>query len=143
MSNAKILIRNIYFYLAVFVGLIMIIIPTIDLIKIGLETWFFPLATENQSYEKYPPTPNGLDIYNPEVLINKKGEKLTIQERNVFTSWQKDYKNWQKKQNNIDQKVVIKQISMIRDISTLIGGLFIFLTHGYILRKDKKKEKNQ
>jgi len=139
MPDTKTLIRSIYLYLAAFVGLMMIIIPVVDMIKVGLETWVFPMAAEDEYYNKYPSAPMGLDRSNPDILINKDGEELTVEDRDAFEAWKKDYQSWQEHQDSIDQKVVERQKDMVRDISTLIGGLFLFLTHGYVLRKDKKK----
>lgn len=140
MSKTKTLIRSIYLYLAVFVGLMMIAIPAGQLLKLSLESWVFPLAME-QEYrydEAYPTKPyiNRIDENADLATI-----KLTEEEVEILADWQADYKKWQEKQDSIDWRKARIQNKVADNLSILIIGLVVFLSHGYVLRRDKKKEK--
>jgi len=139
MSKTKTLIRSIYLYLAIFVGLMMIAIPAGQLLKLSLESWVFPLAME-QEYkynESYPTKPyiNRIDENTDLATI-----KLTEEEVEILADWQVDYKSWQENQDQIDWKKARIQQKISDNLSVLIIGLIVFLSHGYVLRRDKKKE---
>ncbi len=138
MNNTKTLIRSIYLYLAVFVGLMMIAIPAGQLIKLSLETWVFPLAAEQEyRYEDRVPTKpyiNRIDENTDLVTL-----KLTEEEILILENWQQDYKMWQEKDDNIDWKKARIQQQMVNNLSVMIVGLIVFLSHGCVLRRDKKK----
>lgn len=138
MSPTKTLIRNIYLYLATFVGLMMIAIPAGQLIKLGLQTWVFPLAAESQyQYTKVPLAPYVEKIGTETDLGTI---KLTQAEKESLTAWQADYKAWQGKDKNIDWKKAGMQQEATDNLAILIVGIVVFLCHGYILKKDKKNE---
>lgn len=134
----KTLIRSIYLYLAVFVGLMMIAIPAGQLIKLSLETWVFPLAAEQEyRYEdRIPVKPyvNKIDDTTDLGTI-----KLTEEEKIILENWQQDYKAWQERQEKIDWKKARIQQQAANNLSVMLVGLVVFLAHGYVLRRDKKK----
>jgi hypothetical protein len=142
MSKAKPIIRNIYLYLVTLIGLIMIVIPSVDLIKIGLETWVFPLAAEDEYYNNRIPEPYGIrnkiDINSTEPTETI---KLTEEEQILLEEWKTEYKAWQENEKNKDWKAIRRQQSTVRDISTLLVGLALFLSHGRIVRKEKNNKK--
>ena len=139
MSKTKTLIRSIYLYLAVFVGLMMFAIPAGQLLKLGMQTWFFPLALE-QEYrydEAYPTKPYINRITEDADLATI---KLTEEEVEILANWQTDYKKWQEDQDSIDWRKARVQNKVADNPSILIIGLIVFLSHGYVLRRDKKKD---
>lgn len=136
--KSKTLIRNIYVYLATFVGLMMIVIPAVDIFKITLENVFFPLASQGEyDYRKTPPEPYILQRVEKENLQNN--ACLDEQEKEALKNWQADYEKWQNEDKDKDWAAIEMQRDMARDFSTLSVGLILFLTHGYVLKKDKKK----
>jgi len=139
MSKTKTLIRSIYLYLAIFVGLMMIAIPAGQLLKLGMQTWIFPLAMDQEyRYEEtYPTKPyiNKIDQNTDLATI-----KLTEEEVEILADWQVDYKAWQENQDGINWKSARIQQQASNNLSMLIIGLIVFLSHGYVLRRDKKKE---
>jgi hypothetical protein len=142
MSNTKTLIRNIYLYLATFVGLVMMIVASVNLIQLGLKTWVFPLAENQYDYNALPPTPYGIKEPSKLTLQNSTTTSLTIEDRQAFEQWKQDYKIWDDQNKKIDRKAVQKQYDAVQFSSLLFVGLIIFLSHGYILRRDKKQEIN-
>lgn len=137
--KTKNLIRTIYVYLATFIGLMMIVIPMVDMFKLGLETWVFPLASENMyEYDRIPPEPYALTKLEEGTI--EKNTSLTEDDRQALQNWKADYKSWQEKKDSIDWKKANLQRDLVRDLSTMIVGLALFLTHGYILRRDRKRK---
>jgi len=140
-SSKKETIKNLYMYIVLLAGLFMIVIPTVDMVKIGLETWFFPLANADRyDYREIVPEPYpikeriSLDSDKPLETI-----ELTADEQLMFERWKVDYKNWEENNKNKDYAKIQTQKSLVRDISILFGGLALFLSHGYVLRKRRKK----
>ena len=142
MSKAKPIIRNIYLYLVTLIGLLMVVIPCVDLIKLGLETWVFPLAAEDEYYNNRMPEPyfgknHNFNIDSDEPITTL---KLTEEEQIIFEEWKTDYKNWQETEKNRDYVAIRRQKSTVRDIATLLVGLALFISHGRIVRKEKNQK---
>lgn len=138
-SSKKETIQTIYLYLVTLVGLFMIVIPAVDIVKMGLEAWVFPLATEEEyDYKLRPPEPYfdrekiALESDQPVEVL-----ELTEAEQQMFERWKEDYKNWEEIDKNKDRVAIRRQRDMVRDISVLTGGLILFLSHGYVLRKKR------
>ena len=140
MSKTKTLIRNIYLYLATFVGLMMIAIPAGQLLKLSLQNWFFPLAIEQEyRYEEAIPTKPYINRINENTDLAT--IKLTQEEVAILSNWQSDYKTWQERQNKVDWRAARMQQNIVDNLSIMLVGLVIFLAHGYVLKKDKKTDK--
>ena len=138
-SQKKEIIQLIYLYIVTLVGLFMIVIPCVDVIKMGLERWVFPLAVQDEyDYRSYPPEPYPLKarIIEEDAVIGD----ITLTENEVASleRWKTEFKVWEEKEKDKDFVAIRQQRSMVRDISVLMGGLALFLSHGYILRKKKK-----
>ena len=140
--SKKDIIRSIYLYLVTLVGLMMLVIPGVDMIKIGLENSLFPMAREDEyGYEKMPSRPYAIEskILETENL----GEiKLTEDEKIQLDSWKIEYKNWEENQKNKDVVAIRTQKSLVRDISIFMGGVVLFFSHGYIILRERRKNKN-
>ncbi len=138
MSNSKIIIRNIYLYLATFIGLMMIVITASILLRLVLQTWIFPLASEDlYQYDRIPTTPY-INCINENT--NLETVQLTSEEKESLAVWQTDYKIWKEKNDKIDWKKANLQKQAVNNFSVMFIGLVLFLSHGYVLRKEKKKE---
>ncbi|HOX60489.1 MAG TPA: hypothetical protein PLV72_00590 [Candidatus Magasanikbacteria bacterium] len=137
MSKTTSLIRNIYLYLATFVGLMMIAIPAAQLIRLSLQAWVFPLAAETQ-YQYNMPTAPYIGKVGTETDLGT--IKLTTDEKQALEQWQTDYKIWQEKNKNTDWKKANMQQEASNQISILIVGVLIFTGHLLVLRSDKKKK---
>ncbi len=140
MSSTKNIIRNIYLYIVTLIGLVMLVIALVDLIQLGLKTWIFTLADQQDTYQSIPTTPYGIKNISTTNLQNATSTNLTIEDRQAFEQWKNDYQNWETNTKNIDQKKAQKQRDAVRDIALLIVGLGLFLSHGYVVRKDRKLE---
>jgi hypothetical protein len=123
-TDRKETIKAIYFYLASFVGLVLIIIGSIQLIKLGITTWVFPQADEIAVYPAYKLAPEEA----PEET-----EKITPAEREVQRQEMIEYQ--EKERSNRRQRTATNAIAMI------IVGIPLYLYHWKTIQKTKKDKK--
>lgn len=137
-DKTKSLIRNIYLYLATFVGLIMVVVSGVALIKLGLETWFLPDFANPQYYRSLPPEPYMLkETTNADT--NAKTVTLSEQDQQAFEQWKQDYEHWKTQDEKLNEPSIQRRRTLVDQLALMIGGLALFLSHGYILRRDKKR----
>ena len=134
-------IKQIYFYAVSLIGLMMIVIPTADLIQLGLKTWVFKNADINQrsypmapyAFEKYPaPTP--VD----EAKIAKDKCNLTDTQKAGLDQWIKDYQTWTEDQKKIDYVRADRERKTVTDLGFLAVGIPLFVLHFRIIRKKEE-----
>ncbi|GIW66581.1 MAG: hypothetical protein KatS3mg095_0479 [Candidatus Parcubacteria bacterium] len=109
MTDKKELIKNIYLYSATFIGLILIIIASIQLIDLGLKTFIFKKADEVIVYPVYQ------KLFDPE------GKELTEEE---IKKQQEEQRQFEIKQREIE-----KQRKAANSLAMLIVGIPIFIYH--------------
>ena len=137
----KSIIAKIYFYLVSLIGLMMIVIPTADLIQLGLKTWIFKNADINQqsysyqmapyAFEKIPSTPIEA------AKISKDKCNLTDAQKAGLDKWIKDYETWQEEQKKIDYVRSDRERRTVTDIGFLAVGIPLFFIHFRIIRKER------
>ena len=67
--------------------------------------------------------------------------ELSEKEIQLFENWKEDYKTWQERSKNTERINTIRtQKSTVRDISMLLVGLALFLSHGKIVIREKNKD---
>lgn len=114
-------IRQLYFYIVTLIGLLMIILPTADLINLGLRTWVFP-KVEEAEYAIYPHPvgPPGTE------------RQETVAEQDARIQKEQAYSKLQRRAH--------RQRDAIRDISFLIVGLPLFIFHFRVVQREKSKD---
>lgn len=110
---------QLYFVLATLVGLILIIIASVSLVKMGLDS-VLGVQQYPQFSAPYPPT---RDIVNPD------DPAATESQREALSEWEANYSSW--KEN--DSKYNAAEQNIKRDtaqsLAMLIVGLPVFLIH--------------
>ncbi|MBU2235912.1 hypothetical protein KKA01_02525 [Patescibacteria group bacterium] len=135
------IIRNIYFYLASFITLVIVVGSLIALINLGLKTWVLTDAN-NDPYSTGPPPSLYFDQESsiPEKSASKidcdEECQLGEDEKAVITGWEESYAAWQESNNNPN---ILNSQSAVAAFSFLIIALPIFLIHFRIVQKDAKK----
>ena len=143
MNNS--LIRTIYLYVFALVGLILLIIGSIQLVDLGLKVFIFKKA-EKSYFKTLPP-----------VILSRPGEELTAndleklamacKENNAFdekqkimiSNWLTDYQNWKSSQlDELERKSIKRQKTASRALSFILIGLPIYLYHWRIIKKETK-----
>lgn len=110
------LIRKIYIYIALLIGLILIIIGSVQLIDIGLKKFIFTKADEPLMYP-YPPAP-----FSKETTISK--EELEKQQ----------LKQLEFERQNLERE---RQRKLTNSLSFVLVGSIVFILHWYLSKKEE------
>ena len=141
MNKSTSIIRTIYLYLFALVGLMLIVIGSVDFINMGLKVWVFTQAEQEERMWDEPPRPYFIEekiISNEESLANL---ELTIEEKNSLQNWQADYTDWKERRSKIDYVTARRHRDAARNLAMMIVGLPLYLYHWTVIKKDVKKRK--
>ncbi|MCI0479716.1 hypothetical protein L0Y59_04175 [Candidatus Uhrbacteria bacterium] len=122
-SNRAALIKTIYFYLVALIGLMMVVFSTADLVNLGLKTWVFPKADQNEWKE-----PSCAVMMVKEPALQETDEQFQQRLRQCEES----------RVNEDDARAIRNQKSAVRDISFIVVGLPLFLYHWMTIRRETK-----
>lgn len=130
--NKKSIIKLIYLYLFSLVGLVLIIIGSVQLIDLGLKSYVLTEA-EMDRYTSAPPSPERF-LNEQETEAIKEGEsietiELTEQQQALFQNWQKDYKRWQERDNAKTRLRSDRQQRAANALAMLIVGVPLYTYH--------------
>lgn len=124
MSKAQI-IKTVYFYLVSLIALMMVVFSTADLINLGLKTWVFPKA-DQQEWRQLP-----CDVEMPRSVNGEETEEM----------YQQRIAKCEAARINEDEARAIRnQRDAVRDLSFLFVGIPLFLYHWIIIRREQKKD---
>ena len=118
--NKKELIRIIYIYIFSLVGLVLLVIGSVRLVNIALQTYVFTKADQSVVYPYYRP-------------IIPEEEKLTEEERKEQQEEQLRHEKEERQSRR--QRTASESLAMI------IIGTPLFLYHWQLAKKDREKEK--
>ncbi len=123
MSKSQI-IKTVYFYLVSLIALMMVVFSTADLINLGLKTWVFPKADQQEYREppcKYMISPA------PDETDTKEAYEARLAECEA------------NRMDPEEARVIRNQKAAVRDLSFLFVGIPLFLYHWLIIRREQKK----
>jgi hypothetical protein len=139
------IIRHIYFYLASFITLALVVGSLIALINLGLKTWVFSDAN-NDPYRVGPPPVLYFTTDVETKAVENSGSidctdecQITDQNKTVITSWLDNYAIWKETDQNPNYQ---NSRSAVSALSFLIIALPIFIIHFRSVQKDAKIEGN-
>jgi len=130
------LIRIIYLYLATLIGLVLIIIGAVNFINMGLKTFIFTKAEEDQRYG-YETMIYDTPIRNIERL--EEDERLSEEEIELIKMLLSDYKDWKERTSKIDYVIVNRHRDASINLALILVGLPLYIYHWRIIRKEFKK----
>ncbi|MCP6719336.1 MAG: DUF3223 domain-containing protein [Patescibacteria group bacterium] len=141
MTNEKHypLIRTIYLYLFTLLGLIFAIIGTVRLVDMGLKTFVFTKAEQEQKLSFREPFPQPYAIKRVEEYQDD--EKLSEEERATIKQWLEEYKDWKEKRSEINYATVRKHKEVSNSLAFIIVGLPLYLYHWKIIKRETKNKK--
>lgn len=131
------LIRIIYLYLATLIGLVLIIIGAVNFINMGLKTFIFTKAEEDQRYRYEMMTP-GSPISNIERL--EEDERLSEEEIELIKMWLGDYKDWKERTSKIDYVIINRHRDASINLALILVGLPLYIYHWRIIGKEFKSK---
>lgn len=144
------IIRTIYLYLFAVLGLILIVIATVDFLDMALKTYIFTEA-DNNAYQ-YEKQPRAIPLSLSKVTLEEnatapKDITLTQEQINEVENWLIDYKAWKEAQKDYDPLRSSRQRDAARNIAMLLVGIPLYAYHWGIIKKEtsdesrKKREK--
>ncbi len=139
MTNKHSLIRTIYLYLFALIGLILLVIGSVNFINMGLKAYVFTKAEqEERLYKMTPPMPERIDQVK-EIAQNKEVE-LTDDQLYSIKSWLIDYETWKERSEKVDPITSQRHRDASINLSMIIVGLPLFLYHWRIIKKETKNK---
>lgn len=140
-------VRTVYLYLFALVGLAITVIGAVMLVNLALKTWIFTKADTGYNYVERPPA---LVVEKDEALVVAladcdEGCDLTEQQQEQIKMWLEDYEWWQNNQKDqqVDYTARTRQRQASTAISMIIVGLPLYLYHWAVIKRDRKKKKEQ
>jgi len=144
MVNKHSLIRTIYLYLFALIGLILLVIGTVNFINMALKAYVFTKAEEQEKiYDMRPPLPYNLE--KVERLTEDDGDsgELTEDELDSIRDWLVEYEEWQEEESRIDSVVSRRHREASTNLSMIIVGLPLFLYHWAVIRRETNRRRKE
>ena len=134
------LIRTIYLYLFALLGLVLLIIGGVRFVDMGLKSFVFTKAEEEQrlNYKQPPYMPYQIE----RVEEIEKGEALSQEEKVAIKRWLVDYKSWEERSSQIDPITARRHRDTSLNLAMILIGLPLYLYHWGNIKKETKN-KNQ
>lgn len=131
------LIRSIYLYLAALSGLAVFAIGVGNLIDLGLKTYVFTAADEEQQYYlERPMTPAIVEGKFTDQTIDT--TNLSAEEQAILKQSIADYKQWKEKEATLDPIKSQRHQRAAFSITMMLVGAPLYLAHWYVIKKEKE-----
>ncbi len=129
------LIRTIYLYLFALLGLALLTIAGVRFLDMGLKTFVFTKADEEQRfYKMQPPMPVAIEKYQ----IVADGKELSEDERAQMKQFLADYEKWKNESDKFDPVKSQRQHDASFNLAMILIGLPLYLYHWRIIKKETK-----
>lgn len=143
MFKKHALIRTIYLYTFSLVGLVLVVIGSVQLVDMGLKAWVFTRADEEQRiWQKQPPMPVVAEKRIEAITQNSKEVTFTDEEKTAMGEWFVTYKNWKTQQEKFDPIISQRQRDEASALSFILVGLPLYLYHWRVIKREKSEETN-
>ncbi len=142
--NKYSLVRTIYLYLFALVGLTLLVIGTVRFIDMGLKTFIFTKADEEQRLNYIQPSsPYPIEKFqniaqSPETTVT-----LTESEKETLQMWLVDYENWKKRRDAINPIISQRQRDASFNLAMIIVGLPLYLFHWRLIKKETRQREQE
>jgi hypothetical protein len=143
------MVRTIYLYIFALLGLVLLIIGSVNFLNMGLKAFVFTQAEdESRIFSKQIPAPLSTFV-SEKIQQGMEEEKdicLSEEEKIGFERWLVDYNNWKESVSEIDPITSRRHRDASLNLSLILIGLPLYLYHWKIIKKeteekDKDKEK--
>jgi len=140
------LVRTIYLYIFALLGLVLLIIGSVNFLNMGLKAFIFTQAEEEQRilYKQIPSPSSTSKIEDLERDIDQGKEVcLSEEEEEQIKNWLVDYDNWKESISKIDPIVVRRHRDASLNLSLILIGLPLYLYHWRIIKKETKEKEDK
>src|SRR3989338_5656085 len=137
------LIRTIYLYLFSLVGLVLIIIASVDFIDMALKAFVFKQADAGEElYNKEPRPaypPFGIEK-TKETAKEGSAVTLTSDERNQLNLWLGEYEQYQEDRDRVNFVIERRHQDAARNLAMLLVGFPLYLYYWNVIRREAKEK---
>ena len=140
------LVRTIYLYIFALLGLVLLIIGSVNFLNMGLKAFVFTQADEeSRIFSKQIPIPTIPKIENIQQDIEEgKDICFSAEEKISVEGWLADYNNWEKNMSEFDTVTSRRHRDASMNLSLILIGLPLYLYHWKIIKKEtEEKEKDE
>ena len=141
------LVRTIYLYIFALLGLVLLIIGSVNFLNMGLKAFIFTQADEESRILNkqipYPFSTSKIEGMQQDIE-EEKDICLSEEEKAGIESWLSDYNNWKEDILKIDPIIARRHRDASLNLSLILIGLPLYLYHWRIIKKEteeKEKEK--
>lgn len=132
------LIRTIYLYVFALLGLVLVTIGAVRFVNMGLKTFVFTKADEDQKY-MYEPPMMPYPMMDRGKISNETSTPLTAAEKEEQRRWTEEYKAWQEKRSKIDYQAIRRHQDASMNLALILVGLPLYLYHWRMIQKETKE----
>lgn len=135
MNKSTSWIKTVYLYLFSLLGLVLIIIGTVNFLDMAFKAYVFTSAEKDREIRTHRPTPpNQISVDSIEKI--KESPDLTQEQQQDIESWLQDYTDWKHRQQEFDPVTSDRHEQASKNLAMIIVGLPVFLYHWRIIRRD-------
>lgn len=137
-TNIHSALRTLYLYAFALIGLVMVVIGTVNLVDMALKATIFTAADQEELYySKQPP-------YISTELMDKANTTepitLTQEQANELSRITQEYQTWQSDGKNLNPVVSRRQREASTSIAQIVIGLPLYLYHWLVIRRELRKK---
>ena len=140
------LVRTIYLYIFALLGLVLLIIGSVNFLNMGLKAFVFTQADEeSRIFSKQMPIPTIPKIENIQQNMEEgKDICLSTEEKVSFQNWLTDYNTWEESMSEFDPVTSRRHRDASVNLSLILIGLPLYLYHWKIIKKEtEEKDKDE
>jgi hypothetical protein len=136
------LIRTIYLYSFSLLGLILMVIGSVNFLDMGMRAFIFTKADEgmNDNYMMSCPPTAVMEKFGKVDGNASESFNLTIEDKEMMSMWKQDYKNW-KDMPKVDYVTQQRHRDASNNLALIVIGLPLYLYHWFVIRKELKNAK--
>ena len=130
-------VKTIYLYLFSLLGLVLIIIGTVNFLEMGLKAYVFTQADQTERVmEQRPVMPHSLEKEDVENI--KESGSLSSKQEEEIENWLSSYKEWQEQKEKTDPLTSRRHGEAANNLALIIVGIPVFLYHWRIVRREQE-----
>ena len=133
------LIRTIYLYIFALLGLILVIIGSVNFLNMGLKAFVFTKAEQSMEIDFERPMPAPLSADKMEEL--GKGSELSETELVLVQEWLEEYKIWKTESDKVNYLVSNRHRDASINLSLILVGIPLYLYHWFTIKREMKKSR--
>jgi len=133
------LIRTIYLYIFALLGLVLLIIGSVNFLNMGLKAFVFTKAEQRMEIDFERPTGPPMSVDKVEEL--GEGGELSKEELVLVQEWLTEYKIWKTESDKVNYLVSNRHRQASINLSLMLIGLPLYLYHWITIKRETRKNK--